>query len=69
MGLDHEEKELCETLQISEERKREIDEILKETHRKLMNGEIETISLEEFLEKRKEEMKNTIKGRRKNEIL
>ena len=45
--MAEEEKELCESLGISLERKREIDSILMETHRKYLNGEIKTMSLEE----------------------
>lgn len=40
-------------LNITPERKREIDAILKETQRKYENGEIKSIPLEEFLEKMK----------------
>jgi len=49
-----EEKEFCESLGISLERKREIDSILMETHRKYLNGEIKTMSLKEF-KKRQEQ--------------
>ena len=52
--MAEEEKELCESLGISLERKREIDSILMETHRKILNGEIKTMSLEEF-KKRQEQ--------------
>ena len=52
--MAEEEKELCESLGISLERKREIDSILMETHRKYLNGEIKTMSLEEF-KKRQEQ--------------
>ena len=52
--MEEEEKELCESLEISLERKREIDSILMETHRKYLNGEIKTMSLEEF-KKRQEQ--------------
>ena len=52
--MAEEEKELCESLGISLERKREIDRILMETHRKILNGEIKTMSLEEF-KKRQEQ--------------
>ena len=52
--MAEEEKELCESLGISLERKREIDRILMETHREYLNGEIKTMSLEEF-KKRQEQ--------------
>lgn len=52
--MAEEEKELCESLGISLERKREIDSILMETHRKYLNGEIKTMSLKEF-KKRQEQ--------------
>ena len=49
---------ICEELGISEERKQEIDNILKETERKYKKGEIKSVSLDEFkehlAEKRKE---------------
>lgn len=40
-------------LDITPDRRREIGEILKETHKKYMNGEIKARPLEEFLEERK----------------
>lgn len=40
-------------LDITSERKREIDEILKETHNQYMNGEIKARPLKEFMEERK----------------
>lgn len=46
---------------ITPERKREIDEVLKETHKKFMNGEIKARPIKEFWEERKrknEELKN-----------
>ena len=46
-----------ENLNITSERKREIDAILKETERKYKNGEIKSISLEEFKEKQKRKRK------------
>ena len=39
-------------LNITPERRREIDEILKETQRRYENGEIKSMTLEEFLEGR-----------------
>ena len=40
-------------LDTTSERKREIDEILKETHKQYMNGEIKARPLKEFMEERK----------------
>lgn len=49
--MTDEEKELCESLGITIERKHEIDENLRESYRKYMNGEDNTIPLDEFLER------------------
>ena len=46
-----------ENLNITPERRREIDVILKETERKIKSGEIKSISLEEFKEKQKRKRK------------
>jgi RimJ/RimL family protein N-acetyltransferase len=47
-------------LDITPERKIEIDEILKETHKKFINGEIKAIPIKEFWEERKnEELKSS----------
>lgn len=51
------EKELCESLGILIERKREIDSILMETHREYLNGEIKTLSLEEFNKRQEQRIK------------
>ena len=52
------EKALCESLGISIERKREIDSILIETHRKYINGEIKAMSLEEFNKRQEQRIKD-----------
>lgn len=52
--MTDEEKELCESLSIAIERKHEI---LKESYRKYMNGEVNKIPLDVFLERRKEKRK------------
>ena len=46
-----------ENLNITPERRREIDAILKETERKYKSGEIKSIPLEEFKEKQKRKRK------------
>lgn len=51
-----------EDLNITLERRREIDEILKETERKYKNGEIKSIPLEAFLkeQKKKQELREMV---------
>lgn len=60
------DKTSMNNLDITPERRREIDEILKETHKKYMNGEIGSMPLEEFLKKRKKNYRSIKEGRKKS---